>query len=140
MADDPAVRAWQAMAGLVLGQDRRAAVTAELGLSFARVRVLRRLLAGPATLRELAGRLNADPPYVTLMVDDLEGRGLVGRAPHPTDRRAKLVSLTDDGRTAASRAEAILQAPPAALRALPADDLQTLLALLGRLQDGDVEG
>ena len=65
-----------------------------LGLSFARMRALRRLAAQPHTLRELAEQLEADPPYVTLIVDDLEERGLVQRTPHPEDRRAKLVQLT----------------------------------------------
>jgi DNA-binding MarR family transcriptional regulator len=143
MADAPAddaARAWRAMSDLVLAQDRRAAVTAELGLSFARVRALRRLLDAPCTLRELAARLNADPPYVTLIVDDLEGRSLVARSPHPTDRRAKLVSLTDDGRAAATRADEILDTPPEALRTLPADELAVLLRVLGRLADSGPDG
>jgi len=37
----------------------------------------------PQTLRALAERLLADPPYITLIVDDLEQRGLVRRMPHP---------------------------------------------------------
>ena len=137
---DDAVRAWRAMSDLVLAQDRRAAVTAELGLSFARVRALRRLLDAPCTLRELASRLNADPPYVTLIVDDLETRGLVARTPHPTDRRAKLVSLTDDGRAAAARADEILETPPGALRALPAGDVAALVRILERLGAPHADG
>jgi DNA-binding MarR family transcriptional regulator len=130
---DLAGRAWRAMSALVLDQDRRAAVSEELGLSFARVRALRRLATQPHTLRALAERLAADPPYVTLMVDDLEQRGLVHRMPHPQDRRAKLVELTAAGRAAAARAEAILDEPPAALRALPAKDLAALVRSLERL-------
>jgi DNA-binding MarR family transcriptional regulator len=135
--DDAAARAWRAMSALVLDQDLRAAVTAELGLSFARVRALRRLVGAPCTLRELAARLNADPPYATVIVDDLEGRGLVARTPHPDDRRAKLVSLTDDGRAAAARANAILGEPPAAMRALPPDELATLARVLEKIRDAD---
>jgi DNA-binding MarR family transcriptional regulator len=137
---DDAARAWRAMSDLVLAQDRRAAVTAELGLSFARVRALRRLLDAPCTLRELAARLNADPPYVTLIVDDLESRALVARAPHPTDRRAKLVSLTADGRAAATRADELLASPPEALLALPPNDLAALRRILDGLGDAPAAG
>jgi DNA-binding MarR family transcriptional regulator len=133
MADaDPARRAWRAMSDLVLEQDRRAAVSEALGLSFARVRALRRLAPEPLTMRALAERLGADPPYVTLMVDDLEQRGLARRTPHPRDRRAKLVELTADGAAAAARADAILDEPPAALRDLPAKDLAALVRMLER--------
>jgi DNA-binding MarR family transcriptional regulator len=58
----------------------------------------------------------------------------VQRTPHPEDRRAKLVQLTDAGRAAAARADAILDRPPDALRELPAEDLTTLLEILARLQ------
>jgi DNA-binding MarR family transcriptional regulator len=131
---DLARRAWRAMSELVLDHDRKAAVSEELGLSFARVRALRRLATEPLTLRALAGRLAADPPYVTLMVDDLEARELVHRMPHPQDRRAKLVELTAAGRAAAARAEAILDEPPAALRDVPAEDLAELVRVLDRVE------
>ena len=78
---DLARRAWRAMSDVVLDHDRKVAVSEALGLSFARVRALRRLAGEPHTLRALAGRLAADPPYVTLIVDDLEKRGLVARTP-----------------------------------------------------------
>jgi len=90
-----------------LDHDRKVAVSQALGLSWARVLALRGLAMQPHTLRALAERLAADPPYVTLMVDDLEARGLVRRMPHPEDRRAKLVELTAAGRAAAARADAI---------------------------------
>ena len=136
MADgdaDLARRAWRAMSEIVLDHDRKVAVSEALGLSFARVRALRRLATQPLTLRALAEALVADPPYVTLMVDDLEERGLVHRMPHPEDRRAKLVELTAAGRAAAARADAILDEPPAALRDVPAEDLAALLRVLERL-------
>jgi DNA-binding MarR family transcriptional regulator len=131
---DAARRAWRAMSDLVLDHDRKAAVSEALGgLSFARIRALRRLAPEPLTLRALAALLAADPPYVTLMVDDLEKRGLVERRPHPDDRRAKLVSLTPAGRAAAARAEAILDEPPAALRDAAPEDVAALLRVLERL-------
>lgn len=131
--DELARRAWRGMSDVVLGHDRKVAVSEALGLSFARVRALRRLAEEPLTLRALADLLAADPPYVTLMVDDLEQRGLVRRTPHPQDRRAKLVALTAAGRAAAARADAILDEPPAALRDVPDEDLAALLRVLERL-------
>ncbi|MBJ7347630.1 MAG: MarR family transcriptional regulator [Thermoleophilaceae bacterium] len=135
-----ASRAWRDMNALVLSHDRKLAVSEELGLSFARVRALRRLAEQPQTLRALAEQLAADPPYVTLMIDDLEKLGLVKRAPHPTDRRAKLVQLTAAGRTAAARADVILDEPPAALRNLPATELATLARIFEQLQPDGQDG
>jgi DNA-binding MarR family transcriptional regulator len=131
--EDLARRAWRAMSDVVLSHDRKVAASEALGLSFARVRALRRLAVEPHTLRALADTLLADPPYVTLIVDDLEEHGLVQRTPHPEDRRSKLVQLTPAGRDAAARADAILDEPPAALRDLPAEDLAALLRVLERL-------
>jgi DNA-binding MarR family transcriptional regulator len=132
-------RAWRAVTEIAHDHDRKLAVSDAVGLSWTRVLALRRLLAGPQTLRALADRLAADPPYVTLMVDDLERRELVRRTPHPRDRRAKLVELTPDGRATALRAEAILYEPPAALRDVPAEDLAALLRVVDRLTDGATE-
>jgi DNA-binding MarR family transcriptional regulator len=130
---DLARRVWRAMSDLVLDHDRKAAVSEALDLSWARVRALRRLSEQPQTLRGLAELLVADPPYATLIVDDLERRGLARRTPHPEDRRAKLVALTEAGQAAAARADAMLDEPPAALRDVPAEDLAAMLRVLERL-------
>lgn len=37
------------------------------------------------------------PTTITLVIDQLEKRGLVSRSPHPTDRRTVLASLTPEG-------------------------------------------
>jgi DNA-binding MarR family transcriptional regulator len=134
-ATDPDLtrRAWRTMLDVVLDHDRKLAVSEALGVSWARVRALQRLAAQPYTLSELAVQLAADRPYVTLIVDGLEERGLVQRTPHPEDRRAKLVQLTAAGRAAVERADAILDEPPAALHEAPAEDLEALLRVLGRL-------
>ena len=79
-------------------------------------------------------RLQADPPYVTVMVGDLEERGLVERTPHPDDARAKLVSLTAAGRDAVAEANRILDEPPTPLRELPPEELESLLRILKKLR------
>ena len=63
-------------------------------LTTARVRVLWDLVAaGPSTQHALAERLEVSPRNITGLVDALEAGGYVTRSPHPTDRRAIIVSL-----------------------------------------------
>ncbi len=54
---------------------------------------------GPATQAQLAEALQVTPRHVTTLVDALEATGFARRTPHPTDRRAVLVDLTDRGRS-----------------------------------------
>jgi DNA-binding MarR family transcriptional regulator len=60
--------------------------------------LLTALVGGDAvTQRELARRTSSDPNTVRAMLLLLEQRGLVARAPHPTDGRARTVTLTPKG-------------------------------------------
>ena len=71
---------------------------AERGLTLARAEVVWLLQqGGPSTQRSLSRALRVTPRNVTGLVDGLEADGIVARKPHPTDRRATLVSLTDKG-------------------------------------------
>jgi DNA-binding MarR family transcriptional regulator len=80
---------------------------AERGLTLARAELLWRLRQrGPATQRELSEDLRCTPRNVTGLVDALEAAGLVERRPHPTDRRATLVTLTDVGSQMAATMDA----------------------------------
>ena len=49
------------------------------------------------TQRELALRMSSDPSTVRAMLVLLEDRGLVRRVDHPSDARARTVSLTAEG-------------------------------------------
>jgi DNA-binding MarR family transcriptional regulator len=119
------------MTHLVLGQrDLRQAVADATGVSFSRARVLRRLLGGPARMGELAARLGTDKPYMTIMIDDLEQRGLVTRIVSPDDRRVKVLALTDTGREIAETAERIVSEPAPGLAKLDPEELATLVRLL----------
>lgn len=51
-------------------------------------------------LTELANRANITPQAMGELIDELEELGYVTRQPDPTDRRAKLIVLTDEGRAA----------------------------------------
>jgi DNA-binding MarR family transcriptional regulator len=126
--------AWDIMRELVLDNERRREVSDALGMSFARAKALRRIDKAPSTMGELATTLGIDPPYMTIVVDDLERQGLVERKPHPTDRRSKLVETTALGKEAARQARAILNRPPAELAALPEAELTALLRGLRTLR------
>jgi DNA-binding MarR family transcriptional regulator len=129
-----ATRAYRVMRELVLEEDERLVQLAEVtGMSFIRSKVLRRLAAGPMRMSELTARLRTDKPYTTLVVDDLERRGLVVRSVHPDDRRCKIVTNTPAGQEMAELAESILARPPQRLLALDQEELALLERVLGKL-------
>src|SRR5436190_7514886 len=55
-------------------------------------------MAGAMTPRELSESERVQPPTMTKVLAKLEERGLVQRAPHPTDGRQVLLSATESGR------------------------------------------
>ena len=72
------------------------------GLTDSRAHLLWQLQQrGPCTQRTLAADLHVTPRTITALVDGLVATGLVTREPHPSDRRAALVTLTERGRTTA---------------------------------------
>jgi DNA-binding MarR family transcriptional regulator len=121
------------MRALVLDHDHRKEVCDALDMSFVRIKALLALAGEPMTMRELAMRLSTDRPYTTLIVDDLEARKLLARTVHPEDKRLKTVAVTSAGQDVARRAERMLNDPPAALRALSAEQLHTLDEILAQL-------
>jgi DNA-binding MarR family transcriptional regulator len=75
------------------------------GLSLPRVKLMQYLAAsGPTRQNVIATCFDVAPRSVTDMVDCLERGGLAVRHDDPTDRRAKLVSLTPAGCDAAASA------------------------------------
>jgi len=74
-------------------------VLAELELTQSQARILWALDPSkpPVPMRELARRLHFDPSNITLMTDRLAAAGLVERRPHPTDKRQRVLALTDNG-------------------------------------------
>ena len=131
---ETATRVYAVMRHLVLeSDDRRAEVAETLGMSFGRSKALRALAAGPMRMSELTAKLTTDKPYTTLIVDDLERRGLVVRSVHPEDRRSKIVTATAAGIAAAAVAEAILARPPVQMLALDAEELAALERTIAKL-------
>jgi DNA-binding MarR family transcriptional regulator len=115
---------------LVLDNERRRHVSDAIGISFGRLRILRRVATRSMPIGELATLVGVDAPNMTGVVDDLESQGLVVRQPHPTDRRAKLVVATPRGQELAKQAEAIMSTPPLGLSDLGSDDLAALVRIL----------
>jgi DNA-binding MarR family transcriptional regulator len=73
------------------------------GLSLAQYHLLEPLSSGPRTNRELAESAGISAPTATRAVDGLLHRGLVTRIEDPLDRRAVVISLTEEGRAALTR-------------------------------------
>ena len=131
-----AAAAWELMRAFVDEHSRLGKLREQLqlGIGSGRIRVLFLLRERPMTLAEIAGAHGVDRPYATLIVDKLEALGFVGRSPHPTDRRSKVVSLTPAGRDAVTTAERILTEPPAPLAELSGAQLSELVGLLTHLR------
>lgn len=121
-------RIWQILVALVMdsrGDWRRSAMEVTC-LPFSRVRALRRVANGPLALRELAEAMTIDAPAATVIVNDLEERGLVRRRSHATDRRAKIVSVTAAGKRLVDAVNQIAEHAPEPLASLSAEDVTTL--------------
>lgn len=115
-------------------------------------RLLRPLALTPASgfaLGILADEEGALPPHqiaermvltratVTGLIDSLERRGYVARAPHPSDRRMYLVEITARGREIANESRTVVHRHQREwFKALGERQRGTLLTALGRLQEG----
>lgn len=85
-------------------------------------------------LRDIAERLRIAPRSATEVIDGLEERDLARRVPHPRDRRATLVIITEAGQQLydALRTERA-QASEEFFSVLNAEDRQELSRLLNKL-------
>jgi DNA-binding MarR family transcriptional regulator len=74
---------------------------AKSGLTLSRAGLLWEVFhRGPVTQRVLSEALKVSSRNITGLVDGLVDTGFVTREPHPTDRRAILVTLTEAGQAA----------------------------------------
>jgi DNA-binding MarR family transcriptional regulator len=111
----------------------RRAVVDQSGLPFSRIRILRRLARKSLTVKEVAQSATIDAPAATVAVNDLEERGLVVREVDPTNRRSKLVSLTEAGRAVVAGIDATDDPAPDPLAVLDDADLKTLRTILDKI-------
>lgn len=107
------------------------------GLTFARYEALVLLTfarTGRLPMRVMGERLQLHPTSVTNIVDRLQADGLVRRVPHPTDRRATLVEITDAGAALRERATESVTAVDFGLGGLTEEQQTQLTTLLGQVR------
>jgi DNA-binding MarR family transcriptional regulator len=103
--------------------------------SYARMRLLYELHCdGPQRMADLAGALEVTPRSITALVDRLEADGLVRRGAHPTDRRATIITLTDDALAAVERSMEHQAAIAELFGSLSADDRAALVRITSDLE------
>jgi len=88
----------------------------------------------PRRQLDLANHLGVDRTVMTYLLDDLEQAGLVERQPDPTDRRARLIVLTEGGRDLLDQLETRLaEAEAVVLGTLSEDERRLFRMLLQRV-------
>ena len=96
--------------------------------------VLASALTGEHTQIQLADRCGLDKTTMVVTVDELEKAGLVERQTSPTDRRARIIVVTPQGRVmSAKAADVIDRVHDDVLSSLPDDEREGLVAGLTRL-------
>ncbi len=91
----------------------------------------------PKPMRQVAEFLSCNSSNLTGITDRLEDRGLVKRTLDPSDRRVRLLVLTEEGRAVQRRINAFLREPPISMAGLSDDELETLARLLTKIDPGD---
>ncbi|MEZ5166814.1 MAG: MarR family transcriptional regulator [Acidimicrobiales bacterium] len=129
------------MRGEQILRNRATTILRPLGLTFARYQVLGMTRwSGPLTLGAVSHGLWITPPTVTSAIDRLEAAGLTRRVPHPTDARATLVEITDEGIRIFDRAVERLNEELFGSIGLTEPELEELVALIGKIRrrEGDI--
>jgi MarR family 2-MHQ and catechol resistance regulon transcriptional repressor len=89
---------------------------------------------GPQSVSEIGRRVNLTSGSITTAIDRLEQRGLVARAAHASDRRARVIHLTPDGKARITHVFATHKsAMDRAARGLSKAERGTLIELLKKL-------
>lgn len=92
-------------------------------------------LGGEPRQNALAEAVGIEGPSLVRLLDQLEAAGLVLRREDPTDRRAKVLSLTETGRSVVARIEADLdRLRKAVFAGVSASDLEASLRVLQAIQ------
>lgn len=108
-----------------------------LGLTFPRYEALMLLYLsrrGSLPMGKIGARLQVHRTSVTNLIDGLEREGLATRAPHESDRRTVLASITDAGRERAAAATELLNAELFATDPMEPGTMEALTELLGEFR------
>lgn len=137
--DELASSVWQHLFQLFQSRkDEFLAIAAEVGLTPAHMHALLSLDPDqPKPMRSLAEEWKCDASNVTFLADRLEDAGYVERRVSPTDRRVKILQLTEAGLAARAKLHERMSVPPPALLGLTVAELRTLDDLLGGLPVGN---
>ncbi len=87
----------------------------------------------PVTQRDLAGHAHTDPMMTSQVLRALEAKGLIRRAHHPADGRARAVTVTPEGATLAYVANTAVENTDRTFFAPLANQRQHFTELLQRL-------
>lgn len=80
-------------------------VHAQAGMSTSKLKIVNALIQiGPATVPDIAARLDVSRQFVQTVCNDLLERDYISLSDNPRHKRSKLMSLTDAGRLAYSKA------------------------------------
>ena len=85
-------------------------------------------------LGQLSKHLMVHPTTITLVIDQLDGKGLVSRTPHSTDRRTVLATLTDQGRVLVTKASDDLASAQFGLTGVTDTLAKRLTSVLGQIR------
>ena len=114
-----------------------AAALEPLGVSARAYHVLRAALSGDHTQTELAGMIGLDKTTMVVTVDELERAGLAERKLSPSDRRARIVSVTAAGKRKLAEAERVKErVQTEVLEELSAREGEALMNALSKLVEG----
>ncbi|KJK42054.1 MarR family transcriptional regulator [Lentzea aerocolonigenes] len=110
---------------------------AEIGLTPRARCVLTSALDAGLTQTEIADMASIDKTTMVVTMDALESAGYAERKPSPTDRRARVVVVTEKGRAIVGKADQVVADVYASvLDCLPVDEREGLVGGLTRLVEG----
>ncbi|HYH62580.1 MAG TPA: MarR family transcriptional regulator [Solirubrobacterales bacterium] len=133
---DTAAEAWGAVSELFFEHGRPKIMSAGQDLMLSPPQgIVLRFLDQPRPMGELATMMRCDNSNMTGIVDRLEERGLVRRAPAEGDRRVKLIELTEEGSRIREEMARRIAEPPEVITGLSAADQKALRDILRRALD-----
>jgi DNA-binding MarR family transcriptional regulator len=109
----------------------------EVGISPRAHSVLATAMTGELTQTEIARAVGLDKTTMVVTVDELEAAGLAERRPSSSDRRARVIVVTEAGERAACEADEVLdRVRDDVLSSLDPDERQVFLNALATLACG----
>jgi DNA-binding MarR family transcriptional regulator len=142
--EPPGHEAWRLMAEMMLSHDsldRFHNACAAADVTPPLLKALMSLGPGQAVpMSVLAKGWRCDASWVTGIVDGLEERGYVQRRPLETDRRVKLVEITEAGEAARAKGLDVLFDPPPSINSLSSKDQLALRNLIRKVRGAESSG